>query len=177
MLTIGFDFLSLSIKIKEQKVKLDIWDTCDQEKFRFLINSFYRNSSFVILVYSIVDRKSFSDLETWLNEIKTHSNPDIKIILIGNKVDLEDKREVSKERGEKLCSEHNLCFFMETSAKAGFNAQNLFKAVGKILYEEHLKTNDIITRPGTKLTIAYISELTETEVEEENNNRKKKCFC
>ena len=175
--TVGFEFLSFSIKINEQTVKLQIWDTCGQEAYRSLINSFYRNSSLAILVYSIDNMKTFSNLETWLNEIKTQSNPDIKLILIGNKVDLEDIREVSKEQGEKFCSDHNLCYFMETSAKTGFNAQNLFKKAGLILYEEHLKNKDNITRPGSILTVPYIPGITDPEVEEENTNRKKKCFC
>ena len=175
--TVGFEFLSFSIKINEQAIKLQIWDTCGQEAYRSLINSFYRNSSLAILVYSIDNMKTFSNLEIWLNEIKTQSNPDIKIILIGNKVDLEDIREVSKEQGEKFCSDHNLCYFMETSAKTGFNAQNLFKKAGSILYEEHLKNKDIITRPGSILTIPYIPGVTDPEVEEENTNTKKKCFC
>ena len=175
--TVGFEFLSFSIKINEQTVKLQIWDTCGQEAYRSLINSFYRNSSLAILVYSIDNMKTFSNLETWLNEIKTQSNPDIKLILIGNKVDLEDIREVSKEQGEKFCSDHNLCYFMETSAKTGFNAQNLFKKAGSILYEEHLKNKDNITRPGSILTVPYIPGVTDPEVEEENTNRKKKCFC
>ena len=175
--TVGFEFLSFSIKINEQTVKLQIWDTCGQEAYRSLINSFYRNSSLAILVYSIDNMKTFSNLETWLNEIKTQSNPDIKLILIGNKVDLEDIREVSKEKGENFCSDHNLCCFMETSAKTGFNAQNLFKKAGSILYEEHLKNKDNITRPGSILTVPYIPGVTDPEVEEENTNRKKKCFC
>ena len=175
--TVGFEFLSFSIKINEQAIKLQIWDTCGQEAYRSLINSFYRNSSLAILVYSIDNMKTFSNLEIWLNEIKTQSNPDIKIILIGNKVDLEDTREVSKEQGEKFCSDHNLCYFMETSAKTGFNAQNLFKKAGSILYEEHLKNKDTITRPGSILTVPYIPGVTDPEVEEEATNRKKKCFC
>ena len=175
--TVGFEFLSFSIKINEQTVKLQIWDTCGQEAYRSLINSFYRNSSLAILVYSIDNIKTFENLEIWLNDIKTQSNPDIKIILIGNKVDLEDKREVSKENGEKFCSDHNLSCFMETSAKTGFNAQNLFKKAGSILYEEHLKNKDNITRPGTILSLPYIPGLNDPEVEEESTNRKKKCFC
>ena len=175
--TIGFEFLSFNMKINEQTVKLQIWDTCGQEAYRSLINSFYRNSSLAILVYSIDKMETFENVEKWLNEIKAQSNPDIKIILIGNKADLEDKREVSKEKGENFCSDHNLCYFMETSAKTGFNAQNLFKKAGSILYEEHLKNKDNITRPGSILTVPYIPGITDPEVDEENTNRKRKCFC
>ena len=143
--TVGFEFLSFNAKIEDQTIKLQIWDTCGQEVYRSLINSFYRSSSLAILVYSIDNRNSFNHLEDWLNDIKTQSNPDTKIFLIGNKVDLEDKREISKEMGEKFCSDHNLSLFLETSAKTGFNAQNLFMQAGILLYKEHVKNKDALS--------------------------------
>jgi len=176
--TVGFEFLSFSIKINEQIIKLQIWDTCGQEVYRSLINSFYRNSSLAILVYSIDNYNSFYRLETWLNDIKTQSNPDIKIILIGNKVDLEVNREVSKELGEKFYNDHKLNFFMETSAKTGFNAQNLLIKAGTMLFEEHLKNKDNISRPGSILTQNVIPELIDQDSEKNNDEkRKSKCTC
>jgi len=175
--TVGFEFLSFTIKINEQAIKLQIWDTCGQEAYRSLINSFYRNSSLAILVYSIDNYNSFYRLETWLNDIKTQSSPDIKIILIGNKADLEDKREVSKELGEKFCNDHKLSLFMETSAKTGFNAQNLFMKAGTILYEEHLKNKDNISRPGSILTQPALPEVIDEDSEYNDKNRKIKCPC
>ena len=174
--TVGFEFLSFSVKINEETIKLQIWDTCGQEAYRSLINSFYRNSSLAILVYSIDNKHSFENLESWLNDVKTQSSPDIKIILIGNKVDLEDKREVTKEMGEQFCIDHNLCLFMETSAKTGFNAQNLFMKAGTILYDEHLKNEGNISRPGSILHTPYMPEILAPENEEENN-RNNGCFC
>ena len=176
--TIGFEFLSFNIKLNEQTIKLQIWDTCGQEAYRSLINSFYRNASLAIIVYSIDNKNSFENLESWLNEIKLQASPDIKIFLIGNKVDLEDLREVSKEKGENFCNSHKLCFFMETSAKTGFNAENLFMKAGTILYEEHLKSKDNITRPGSILTVPYIPGVSDPVTEEENEiKRKKGCIC
>jgi len=177
--TVGFNFLSFHIKIEDEILKLQIWDTCGQEAYRSLINSFYRNSSLSILVYSIDDIHSFESLESWLNEIKSQSNPDMKIILIGTKSDLEDKRQVPKEKGEKFCQDHNLCFFMETSAKTGFNAENLFIKAGLILYEEHKKTKDIISRPGSIGTSPNIPgvNIYEPEIEEENRQKNKGCGC
>ena len=175
--TVGFEFLSFNIKVDGQTIKLQIWDTCGQEAYRSLINSFYRNSSLAILVYSIDRKESFDNLEKWLNDVKIQSSPDIKIILIGNKVDLEDKREVPKEKGEQFCKDHKLCCFMETSAKTGFNAQNLFMKAGILLYEEHLKCRDTISRPGSILPVPYIPGITDPATEEEIIPRKKKCIC
>ena len=177
--TVGFEFLSFNAKIEDQTIKLQIWDTCGQEVYRSLINSFYRSSSLAILVYSIDNRNSFNHLEDWLNDIKTQSNPDTKIFLIGNKVDLEDKREISKEMGEKFCSDHNLSLFLETSAKTGFNAQNLFMQAGILLYKEHVKNKDALSRPGSLIGMPpYIPPLTDQKIEEaEEVPRKKKCPC
>ena len=107
-------------------IKLQIWDTCGQELYRSLITNFYRNSSLAIMVYAINSRESFENIEMWLRELRTHSNPDAKVFLIGNKIDLESERKVSKEEGEKFCKDNKLNGFMESSAKTGVNAQNIF---------------------------------------------------
>ena len=119
--TVGFEFVSFNVRVQEKIIKLQIWDTCGQEVYRSLISSFFRSASLAIVVYSIDTEDSFNNIEKWLNDIKTQSNPDIKIFLIGNKADLEDKRRLTKEQGEQLCRDHKLAFFMETSAKTGFN--------------------------------------------------------
>ena len=82
--SIGFKFLSLTIKIKNQVIKLQIWDTYGQEVYRSLISSFYRNSTLAIIVYSINNQESFDNLESWLDEIKSQTHPNLKIFLIGN---------------------------------------------------------------------------------------------
>ena len=117
--TVGFEFLTLNVKIEDQNIKLQIWDTCGQEVYRSLITSFYRSSSLAIIVYSIDNEDSFMNIEKWLNDIKTQSNPDVKIFLVGNKADLQEKRKITRAAGEKFSTEHKLSFFTETSAKTG----------------------------------------------------------
>ena len=134
--TIGFEFYTFIIKIKEKIIRLQIWDTCGQEVYRSLINSFFRNSSLAILIYGINNLKSFKNLEFWLNDIKMNSNPDIKIFLVGNKKDLEEKREVPIDKAKTFYKEHNLDYFLETSAKTGFNVQKLLIRAAIVLYEE-----------------------------------------
>ena len=90
------------MKIDDQTIKLQIWDICGQDAYLSLINSFYRNSTLAILVYSIDSKESFENLENWLNDAKTQANPDINLILIGNIVDLEDKRQVPKEKDKQF---------------------------------------------------------------------------
>ena len=137
--TIGFEFYTFIIKIKEKIIRLQIWDTCGQEVYRSLINGFYRNSSLAILLYGINNIKSFQNLELWLNDIKVNSNPDIKIFLVGNKKDLEEKREVPIDKAKTFYKEHNLHYFLETSAKTGFNVQKLLIKAANVLYEESKK--------------------------------------
>jgi len=89
--TVGFEFFTFNVKINDKVVKLQIWDTCGQEIYRSLITNFYRSSALGILVYAIDNKNSFDNLDVWLKDLKTQSNPDVKVFLIGNKTDLEDK--------------------------------------------------------------------------------------
>ena len=175
--TVGFEFLSFFIKIEELNIKLELWDTCGQEVYRSLISGFYRKSSLALLVYSIDNKNSFENLEMWLNEIKTFGNPDIIIFLIGNKADLEEKREVSKEMAEDFCKIHNIKLFLETSAKTGFNAQKVFIEAAKLLYKKHLKYKGFKSTPYSFKESENKKNIMENngETEENDKNRKKKC--
>ena len=106
--TIGFEFFVLNIKIGEKIIKLQIWDTCGQEIYRSLISNFYRNSSLAIMVYSVTDRKSFENLDLWYKELRTNSTSQINVFLIGNKIDLEEEREVKTEEGETYKEKYEL---------------------------------------------------------------------
>ena len=137
--TVGFEFFTFNIKMFNKILKLQIWDTCGQELYRSLITNFYRNSSLAIIVYAINSKTSFESIEMWLKELRTHSNPDAKVFLIGNKVDLENEREISKEEGERFKDNNKLNFFIEASAKSGLNAQNIFVQAAYVLYQDYLK--------------------------------------
>ena len=141
--TVGFEFFYVNLKIKENNIKLQIWDTCGQEKFRSLISNFYRNSSLVIIVYSINDEESFKHIDQWLNEIRTYTSPDIKVFLIGNKKDLVDSRKIKTETAKQFCDERGLDYFIETSAKKGDNVVFTFAYAANILLEESLKYKNI----------------------------------
>ena len=178
--TVGFEFVSFNVRVQDKIIKLQIWDTCGQEVYRSLISSFFRSASLAIVVYSIDTEDSFNNIEKWLNDIKTQSNPDIKIFLIGNKADLEDKRRLTKEQGEQLCRDHKLAFFMETSAKTGFNVQNVFIQVAKELCLQHEEIKNRVSRPGT--LIMPINEdsnnnVVKVELEEEEKTKRKKFCC
>ena len=139
MSTVGFEFFSFNLKINDKIIKLQIWDTCGQEVYRSLISNFYRSSSMAIIVYAIDNQESFDDLDSWVKQLKTHSGPNVKIFIIGNKNDLEDRRVISKEKGEEFVKNNGFHKFMETSAKSGFNAKELFIESAKLLYNDYVK--------------------------------------
>ena len=128
--SIGVDFFSKTIKYKGKTIKLQIWDSAGQEKFRSLIPNYIRGSSLVFIVYDITNKKSFNNLQSWIDFVNNIENSNI--VIIGNKIDLEDKREVSLDEGKKFCEEKNYDFF-EVSAKEGQNLNDmLFNSVASL---------------------------------------------
>ena len=149
--TVGFEFFTFNVKINDKIVKLQIWDTCGQELYRSLITNFYRNSSLAVMVYSINSKESFENIEMWLRELRTHSNPDAKVFLIGNKIDLENERQITKEQGEQFAKDNKINGFMEASAKTGVNAQKIFIQAATTLYEDYIKYQQKAEQSGGKV--------------------------
>jgi small GTP-binding protein len=137
--TVGFEFFNFNLKVNDKIIKLQIWDTCGQELYRSLITNFYRNCSLAIMVYAINSKESFEDIDMWLRELRTHSNPDAKVFLIGNKIDLESERQITREQGEKFCKENKINEFIEASAKTGVNAKQIFLKAAETLYDDYIK--------------------------------------
>ena len=121
--SIGVDFFSKTIKYKDKAIKLQIWDSAGQEKFKSLIPNYIRGASLVILVYDISNKKSFDNLNSWIEFINTYENTNI--VICGNKIDLKDKREISFEEGKKFSEEKKMDFF-EVSAKEETNLLKMF---------------------------------------------------
>ena len=137
--TVPLSICNFNVKINETKIGLQIWDTCGQEKYRALIKGYYNNSSLAIIVYSVTDKDSFDDVTVWYKLLKENLS-DCKIFLIANKVDSPD-RVITTEQGNKCRNDFNFDLFMETSAKSGFNAQELFINAANILKRENEKIN------------------------------------
>ncbi|KAJ1674481.1 GTPase Ryh1 [Spiromyces aspiralis] len=116
--------------LEDRTIRLQLWDTAGQERFRSLIPSYIRDSKVAIVVYDITDRASFAKTKDWIDDVRDERGNDVIIVLVGNKTDLNDKRQVSAEEGEKKARDLNV-MFMETSAKAGHNVKELFKKVAQ----------------------------------------------
>ena len=138
--TVGFELVGLYIKYDNQIILLQIWDTCGQEAYHSLISKFYKNTNACVIVYSIADKTSFQHCEMWLNEMKNNAPADTKSILVGNKMDLNDNRQVSKEEALKFKLDKEIDLIFESSAKHGDNSQEIFKEIAKMLYKNLKKS-------------------------------------
>ena len=166
--TVGFEFFTFNVKINNKIIKLQIWDTCGQELYRSLITNFYRNASFAVIVYAINSELSFNNIDMWLKELRTNSSPDVKIILIGNKIDLENERKISKEQGELYAKSNHLLKFYESSAKNGINVQSTFVEIAYILYKDYNKYMDDESSCGSG---------NQSKTKRIDNKRRKKSGC
>lgn len=134
--TIGVDFKIKHLTINGNKLKLTIWDTAGQEKFRTLTSSYFRNAQGIILVYDVTQRETFTNLsEVWAKEIELYStNQDCVKMLVANKVDKESERVVTKEEGIAFAKEYR-CFFLECSAKTRANVEECFRELAHKILE------------------------------------------
>ena len=119
--SIGIDFMSKNIRFRGQNIKIQIWDSAGQEKYKGLIPSYVRNSSIVFIVYDTSNRSSFDNVLNWISFVKNIEKT--SMVLCGNKIDL--NREVEKNEGEELAKKENMLFF-ECSAKTNDNIKNMF---------------------------------------------------
>ncbi|XP_010446557.1 PREDICTED: ras-related protein RABH1c-like [Camelina sativa] len=147
--TIGIDFLSKTMYLEDRTVRLQLWDTAGQERFRSLIPSYIRDSSVAIVVYDVANRKTFLNTSKWIEDVhRERGQGDVIIVLVGNKTDLVDKRQVSISEGEDKAKEYGL-MFIETSAKENFNIKALFRKIAAALpgvdsYSSATKAEDMV---------------------------------
>ena len=125
-LTIGVEFGAKNIKIKDKIYRIQIWDTAGTESFRSVTRGYYKSSVCALVVYDIANRESFNNINDWIEDCKNQSPKTIFFVLVGNKSDLEDKRQVSTEEGQELADKYGMLFF-ETSAKNGQNVEEIFQ--------------------------------------------------
>ena len=133
--TVGVEFGSKLFNHEGHKIKAQIWDTAGQEKYKAITGAYYKGSKGAFVVYDITRKETFASIDRWVNDLKTTSDPKLTIILIGNKNDMEDNRQVSKEQGEEKAKSFE-CAFLETSALSGDNLDKAFNLMVKEIYEK-----------------------------------------
>ena len=167
--TVGVEFGTINQTIDNNIVKIQIWDTAGQERYRSITSAYYKGAKGSLIVYDITRRSSFDSIDKWMTDLKANCDEKISVILIGNKTDLEEQREVTKEEGHQKAELYKLAF-METSALNGNNIAEAFTSLINDVYKNHHNSleNDAkldIKDQGLNLS----DDITE------NNNEKKHC--
>ena len=130
--TVGVDFTTKLLRVKGKEVKLTIWDTAGQERFRALAPSYYRGAEVLLVVYDVTNRESFDNVSFWLEEAESGLTTDPILVLVGNKIDLEGERLVSRKRALAFAAEREM-LFIETSARTHHQIAKPFTAAVKRL--------------------------------------------
>jgi small GTP-binding protein len=134
--TAGVDFKKKIIELEGKKIKVVIYDTAGHERFQKITKNFYNGAKGIILVYNVNEKKSFDNLQKWVETIQINADNDCEVLLVGNKIDLD--RNVSTEEGEKVSADYKTQF-IETSAKTGENIDNAFNILLKSIMAKDLK--------------------------------------
>ena len=127
--TVGLDYCTKNEIINNKTIQIKLWDTAGQERFKALTQNYFRNAEGVLLVYDVTSTDSFDNLKYWISSIKDNmkqQDMNIPLIIIGNKIDMEDSREIIKENAEKFAGENNYKYF-ETSAKTGVGVDDAIR--------------------------------------------------
>ncbi|GMM32812.1 Rab family GTPase [Saccharomycopsis crataegensis] len=133
--TIGIDFLSKTMYLDDKTIRLQLWDTAGQERFRSLIPSYMRDSNVAVVVYDISSKKSFEAIDKWVEDVKLERGSNVIIVIVGNKNDLNDSRQVTADEAELTAKKLGASIFFETSTKTGHNVKLLFKKIAQLLPE------------------------------------------
>ncbi len=172
--TIGVDFAAKHLVINDKNIKVQIWDTAGQEKFRAIIKSYYANAHGFVIVYDVTKQNSFLHLKNWIDILEANSIKDPKILMIGNKIDLEDERVVSPFDGEKMAQEHK-SFFMETSAKTNQDncVERAFGVLIENIFSDLEEKEEKLLKEG--MSSIYQNNLRKNSLHLKNSNDKKSC--
>ena len=170
MSTIGVEFGSKELVIEGHNVKVQIWDTAGQEKYKSITNAYYKGAKGAFVVYDITNKNSFDNADNWLNNLRASADKKCSIILIGNKSDLEDKREVSIQQGEEKAKNSEIAF-METSALSGDNIDKAFE----MMINEAYKICHSEMLADVNIDIGKSDELSLKRPKEETPDNKKSC--
>ena len=147
--TIGLDYKLKYIQLDSgQVIKVQLWDTAGQDRYRTIAKNYYKGSHGILLLYDVTKTSSFENIREWIKDIREEVYEKAIIFLIGNKIDKKDQIKIKTEEGEKLAEEFNIPFF-EASAKSGENVDEIFKALYKKISEVYV---DIQQEGGTKLS-------------------------
>lgn len=136
--TIGVDFRSKIIEIDDKKIKLQIWDTTGNERFRPMLNFYLGESNGIIIMFDITNKTSFNNITSWLRDIDYDKSPYIPVLIVGNKIDIETERVISYEEALDFSNQHNI-EYIEISVKENQNVDTVFNLISKEIKNNYIK--------------------------------------
>ena len=170
--TIGVEFGNKIIKIDDKIIKAQIWDTAGQERYKSITSAYYKGAKGAFIVYDITSKVTFNSVDKWIQDLNLYGDKNLTLLLIGNKSDLEEKRQIKKDVGEEKAKSFGLGF-IETSACTGENIDKAFD----ILLKEVCNKYHVEISNNEELENVNKGKNIEIEKEEENNTVKKKSCC
>ena len=136
--TIGLDFRIKSLTAEDnRKIKIQIWDTAGQDRFRAITRNYYKGANGILLIFDVTDKRSYEHVREWVERIKEESPPGTIVYLIGNKIDQIDKRVIDYEQGKKLAEEFKVPYY-ETSAKFGDGINEVFQNLVNVIHANYM---------------------------------------
>lgn len=144
--TIGVEFMTHTVLIDGHNIKLQIWDTAGQERYQSVGKAYYRNAIGVLIVFSLTDHESFASLENWVDQVHKYCHPKVKMIVVGNKSDLIEKKAVTDNDIQQFTESHNLTY-IESSAKINLNIREAFFTITQKIYRDVISGDIVLDNP------------------------------
>ena len=179
MITIGMDFLTCNLELDNKIFKLNLWDTAGSDQFRSVTKGYYSNSCCALIVYDITNEKTFQNVKQWMDDCYAFANKNIHLVLVGNKIDLQQDRKINKETAEEFAGQYGMDFY-EVSALSGENIENIFFGICNFISQQIDEGKYDFNDPSVGVSKSNIEEGLKinrnlTQKEKTINKSSKKC--
>eukprot|EP01122_Echinamoeba_exundans_P001353 TRINITY_DN11427_c0_g1_i1.p1 TRINITY_DN11427_c0_g1~~TRINITY_DN11427_c0_g1_i1.p1 ORF type:complete len:241 (-),score=52.21 TRINITY_DN11427_c0_g1_i1:523-1245(-) len=163
--TIGVEFMSKLIKVESGKhAQIQVWDTAGQDRYRAITAAYYRNASGAFLVYDISRAPTFKSLDKWLEDLRSHVDPEVPIIVVGNKSDLREHREVTQDQAKAWCEQNCINLYLETSALDSTNVETAFLMLINAMVHQIEADCDTTNDPAATQLPSDVHKLTKDDI-------------
>ncbi len=175
LLTTGFDVKTKDIVLNDKKYKIALYDTAGQERYRAMAYNVIKNADGIILMFSVTSQSSFDSISEWMKNIRNMKPKEFPVILLGNKIDLEENRVISKKEGEELAQKYELSFY-ETSNKTGENIEkSCLDVINKIIIEKEKEKEE--EKKNNKNKSNTNDKKKNIKLDKKNENKTSNCSC
>lgn len=175
-MTVGVEFGSKLLKVDDKTIKIQIWDTAGQEKYKSITNAYYKGAKGAFVVYDISRKDSFTNVDRWIGELKANGDPEVSILLVGNKCDLEENRQVTQEQALKKSEQFGIAF-CETSAMQAVNIEKAFSIMVEEISKKMNKLEDEGKGGDNGLPVGINLNDANKEENKKGDDKKKKRKC